>query len=57
MEELLDQLDEMKAVLKSYDFDLEECEVDERECVAEHGEDLFRIYQLLREVEEIAKEE
>lgn len=57
MEELQEQLDEVKAVLKSYDFDVEECDVDEQECVDEHGEDLFRIYQLLKELDEISREE
>lgn len=57
MEELQEQLDEVKAVLKSYDFDVEECDVDENECAKEHGEELFRIYQLLKEIDEIAKEE
>lgn len=57
MEELQEQLDEVKAVLKSHDFDVDECEVDEQDCVREHGEELFRIYQLLKEIDEIAKEE
>ena len=57
MEELQEQLDEMKAVMKSHDFDVEECEVDEQECAHEHGEEIFRIYQLLKEIEEIAREE
>lgn len=56
MEELAEQLDEVKAVLKSHDFDIEECEVDEQECHEEFGEDLFRVYQLLNELSEIAQE-
>lgn len=57
MEELQEQLDEVRAVLKSYDFDVEECDLDEQDCVDEHGEDLFRIYQLLKELDEITKDE
>lgn len=57
MEELQEQLDEVRNVLKSYDFDVEECDVDELDCVKEHGDDLFRIYQLLKELDEITKEE
>lgn len=57
MEELQEQLDEVKTILKSYDFDTQDCEVDEQYCAREHGEDLFRIYQLLKEIEEITKEE
>ena len=57
MEELSEQLDEVKAILKSYDFDIEECDADEIECVDEHGESLFRVYQLLKELGEIAQEE
>lgn len=57
MEELQEQLDEVKAVLKSHDFDIDECDMDELECVREHGEDLFRIYQLLKELDEITQEE
>lgn len=56
-EELQEQLDEVRNVLKSYDFDIEECEIDEYDCVKEHGDDLFRIYQLLHELDEISKEE
>lgn len=56
MEELAEQLDEVKAVLKSYDFDVEECDVDEQECHEEHGDELFRVYQLVKELEEITKE-
>lgn len=56
MEELAEQLDEVKAVLKSYDFDIEECEVDEQECHDEFGEDLFRVYQLVKELTEITQE-
>lgn len=56
MEELQEQIDEVKAVLKSYDFDVEECDADEIECVDMHGEVLFRVYQLLKELEDIAKE-
>lgn len=57
MEELQEQLDEVKNVLRSYDFDVEECDVDELDCVKEHGEELFRIYQLLKELDEITKDE
>ena len=57
MEELQEQLGEMRNVLKSYDFDIEECEIDEHDCVKEYGDDLFRIYQLLKELDEITKEE
>lgn len=56
MEEITEQLDEMKAVLKSHDFDVDECEIDEEECVEIHGDDLYRICQLLKEIDEIAKE-
>lgn len=57
MEELQEQLDEVRNILKSYDFDIEECEIDEHDCVKEHGDDMFRIYQLLKELDEISKEE
>lgn len=56
MEELKEQLDEVKAVLKSHDFDIDECDMDELECVREHGDNLFRVYQLLKEIEEITQE-
>lgn len=56
-EELQEQLDEVRNILKSYDFDIEECEIDEHDCVKECGNDLFRIYQLLKELDEISKDE
>jgi len=56
-EELQEQLDELRNILKSYDFDVEECEIDEHDCVKEHGDDLFRIYQLFTELNGITKEE
>ena len=56
-EELQEQLDELRNILKSYDFDVEECEIDEHYCVKEHGDDLFRIYQLFTELDGITKEE
>lgn len=57
MEELSEQLDEVTATLKSYDFDIEECEVDERDCHKEHGDSLFRVYELVKELREISREE
>lgn len=54
-EELQEQLDEVRAVLRSHDFDVEECEIDEQDCVDEHGDDLHRISQLLKELDEITK--
>lgn len=54
-EELQEQFDEVKAVLRSHDFDVEECELDEQDCADEHGDDLHRIFQLLKELDEITK--
>lgn len=56
LEELSEQLDEMKAVLKSHDFDIDECEMDEEDCMDLYGEELFRVYQLLKEIEQIVKD-
>jgi hypothetical protein len=57
MEELQEQFDEVKAVLKSYDFDLDECEMDELDCVRTHGEHMFRLYELIKEINEIIRDE
>lgn len=56
MEAIAEQLGELKAILRDYDFDLEECEIDEVACVDEHGEEMFRIYELLKELEEITRD-
>lgn len=53
--DLTEYLEDGINILNSYDFSIDECELNERDCVKEHGESLFRIYQLIKEFQDVLR--
>ena len=53
--EVSDLLDEIKATLEAQGYDFDECSVDENECEENFGDDVFRLYELHKEMKNIVE--